>query len=188
MTKSAIPNVIRFPKRSKNISTIGRLMYPVRKTCERDGTRARVRRTMRLPEDCIFPLHNRSMAFPLIDIPARARPHISPLFLVRCLIQSVKTLVNPGGSGDPYTHKPGAAAHLRPLNAKQYYYLQSVLWVIYQATYYRLYFLYFYLIVPMKISLTIYKVSNEKLVHKPCHCDNLKSCNVMGLHYQRLAY
>lgn len=42
MTKSAIPNVICFPKMLKNISTIGRLMYPVRKTCERDGTRARV--------------------------------------------------------------------------------------------------------------------------------------------------
>lgn len=34
---------------------------------------------MRLPEDCIFPLHNRREAFPLIDMPARARAH-QPFF------------------------------------------------------------------------------------------------------------
>lgn len=156
MTKSAVPSVIRFPKRSKNISTIGRLMYPVRKTCERDGRRARVRRTMCLPEDCIFPLHNRRVAFPLIDMPARARAH-QPTFSCSMFITVRQSACEPWR----ITHTQ--AGRRRPPKTKQYY-LQSVLWVIYQATYYRLYFLDFYLIVPMKISLTIYKVglSHEK--------------------------
>lgn len=117
MTKSAIPSVICFPKRLKNISTIDRLMYTVRKTCERDGTRARVlewdgpcayQRTASSP--CTTDVrHSRSSICP------HAHEHISPFFLVRCLLQSVKTLVNPGGSGDPLRRRPPARSQCKTI-------------------------------------------------------------------------